>query len=138
MEAKTVNVLLFLTWSRNVIAKCSNCSKDIICKRQIKTCVKQMSPGCYNYVKFWIKNTVWCLHSWKTFAMISMFVKFCALSNNFFFFFMSCWLAHNQLSFNVFLFSGQLCLGGPGDSRRTVFVTVQTGGAGTIKLLMLF
>ena len=69
--------------------------------------------------------------------MISMFVKFCALSNNFFFYELLI-MAHNQLSFNVFLFSGQLCLGGPGDSRRTVFVTVQTGGAETIKLLMLF
>ena len=47
--------------------------------------------------------------------LLSIF-KFCALTN--LLFFMSCWLAHNQLSWNVLLFScnlvGQLCLSGPG------------------------
>ena len=44
--------------------------------------------------------------------------------------FTSCWLAHNQLSRNLFSFScnpsGQLCLSGPGNSSRTVnfFLTV--------------
>ena len=40
---------------------------------------------------------------------------------------MSCWLAYNQLSLNVLLFScnpiGQLCLSGPGYSSRTVIGT---------------
>ena len=44
--------------------------------------------------------------------------------------FTSCWLAHNQLSRNLLLFScnqsGELCLGGPGYSIRNVnvFITV--------------
>ena len=40
--------------------------------------------------------------------------------------FTSCWLAHNQLSRNLLLFScnqsGELCLGGPGYSIRNVNV----------------
>ena len=45
-------------------------------------------------------------------------------------FFTICWLAHNQLSWNVLLFScnpiGQLCLGGPGYSSRTITNEVLT------------
>ena len=33
-EAKTVNIVILLTWSRKIIAKCSNGSKDIVGKRQ--------------------------------------------------------------------------------------------------------
>ena len=50
--------------------------------------------------------------------------NFVLSSNVLVFFFTSCWLAHNQLSWNVLLFSGnpigQLCLSSPSYSSRTV------------------
>ena len=77
-------------------------------------CQRNMSPGCCTQ-SFEKENIVWwnILVSWKTFAVnfnVVLQVTYC--------FFMNCWLAHNQLSWNyVLLFScnpiGQLYLCGP-------------------------
>ena len=70
---------------------------------------------------FELENIVWCniLLSWKTFAInfnVLLQVTYC--------FFTSCWLAHNQLSWNVLLFScnpiGELYLSGPSYSSQNV------------------
>ena len=83
-------------------------------------CQRNMSPWCCMQ-SFELENIVWCniLLSWKTFVInfnVLLQVTYC--------FFTSCWLAHNQLSWNVLLFScnpiGHLYLSGPSYSSQNV------------------
>ena len=112
-------------WVSHVTSKHGNAmvAKKLLVDDKIPACVKEiMSPGCYKLCK--VSNTQTL--SFETFcvlekSLLSLFT-FCTSSN--LLFFMSCWLAHNQLSWNVLLFScnliGQLCLSGPGYSNHTV------------------
>ena len=93
---------------------------EIACRWQNNSlCQRNMCPG-YCMQSFIQKNIMWwnILLSGKMFTLKN--VKFCASSN--LLFFTSCWLAHNQLSWNVLLVScdliGQLCLSGPGYSTK--------------------
>ena len=91
-----------------------------------------------NFQTFWLNGS----HRWKTitqhkitfirtFTFLATFSNVKGLLSKFNFvlwvtycFFMSCWLAHSQLFWNVLLFScnpmGQLCLSGPSYSSCTV------------------
>ena len=64
-------------------------------------------------VRFWIEKH--CLVKHFAFLKNLCYQYFCALNN--LMFFMSFWLAHNQISWNVLLFSSnlicKLCLSGP-------------------------
>ena len=127
MEAKNVNVSCNFDLRLYVIAKQGNGRDEIACRWQNNSLGQtNMSPGCKVFNRKTLSGeTLYLL--WKTFAIIQ-YVKIvlpvtCC-------FLMYCWLAHNQLSWNVLVLSsnpiGQLCLNGLGYSSRTVIQCTTT------------
>ena len=87
--------------------------------------IKQTWPLCFLdviHVKFRKEHWMEKHYAFLT-KRLPSFIKFCALSN-LLFSFTSCWLAFNQPSWNVLLFScnpiGKHCPSGPGYSSHTV------------------
>ena len=126
-EAKKVNVSCNFNLRLYVIAKRGNGSKEIAWRWQNNSLGQtKMSPGCKVFNRKTLSGeTLYLL--WKTFAIIQYFkivlpVTCCFL--------MYCWLAHNQLSWNVLVLSsnpiGQLCLNGLGYSSCTVIQCTTT------------
>ena len=119
-EAKNLRVNYIFDLRSHVISKCGNGSEEIAGRWQnnslCQTDVRVL------HVKFWIEKHCLVKHFCFLEKRLLSIFKFCASRN--FFFFMSCWLAHNQPSRNVLLFwcypIGQLCLSGLGYSSHTV------------------
>ena len=118
---KSINISYNFDLRSHVISKWGNDNKEIAGRWHSMTAYVQkiMSPVCY---KFRIQRH--CLV--KHFAFLK---NFCYQNLNFalwvtYRFFASCWLAHNQLKWNVLSFSSiliaQLCLSWPSYSSRTV------------------
>ena len=96
-------------------------AKKLLVDDKITACVKQIRLRVL-YEKFRIekhslvKHSAFLINVCYQYLNLVLRVSYCFLT--------TCWLAHNQLSWNVLLFScnliGQLCLSGPGYNSRTV------------------
>ena len=123
-RAKNVSVSNIFDLRKHVNAKRGNGSKEIAGRWQ-NTSLCQINVSWVLYLMFWKEKH--CLV--KQFASLKnvsyWYLNFVVRVT--YFFSTSCWLALNQLSWNVLLFScklyapiGQFCLSGPGYSSRTV------------------
>ena len=96
-------------------------AKKLLVDDKITACVKQIRLWVL-YEKFRIekhslvKHSAFLINVCFQYVNLVLRVTYCFLT--------TCWLAHNQISCNVLLFSfnliGQLCLSGPGYGSRTV------------------
>ena len=121
-EGKNVKISCNFDLRSQFIAKHGNGNEEVACRWKQKTAC-QTKQICLLGVICKVSNRkrssgeIFCFLGKR---LLSIF-KLCASSNCFF---MSCWLAHNHLSWNVLLSSCnsicQLCLSGPGYSSRTV------------------